>query len=291
MKPRAKQTAISLMAGLLAVTLSAQAPAPNAGQTRINAKDGQKYAWIPPGKFNMGCSLTDQRCAADETRHPVEITHGFWMGTTPVTVAAWKRYEDATGTPPLPTVDLYGRKINEAADPAQPVVFETWSEAGAFCSWAGMRLPTEAEWEYAARAGTTDYTYGVLQTIAWYGDNSGRKPIESTDLFREDPTKYPKKLLSNGNGPKSVGQKLPNAWGLYDMLGNVWQWVSDYYLATYFTDAAVTDPIGPATGTQRVLRGGAWDTTPANIRVSYRHTNPPVDRVNNFGFRCVGNLP
>lgn len=293
MKTRIHGMAGTLALGLLALCLSAQQlPAQGSAQTRVNAKDGQTYASIPAGKFEMGCSPTDQRCATDETRHTVQITHSFWMGVTPVTVAAWKRYREQTGKPALPAVDVFGRKINEGAgDATQPVVSETWSEAADYCSWAGMRLPTEAEWEYAARAGTTDYTYGILQEIAWYADNSGKKTLESTDLYRDDAAKYPTKLLANGNGPKGVGKKAPNAWGLYDMLGNVWQWVSDYYAVGYYTSAAMTDPAGPATGTQRVLRGGAWDTVPADIRVSFRLTNPPGDRVNDFGFRCAGNLP
>ena len=292
-----KGAAGALLGGLLVVSLGAQQNASpqtvNASvQPKVNGKDGQKYAWIAPGRFNMGCSPFDQRCGTDETRHPVQITRGFWMGITTVTADAWKRYRAVTGQPALPAADIFGRKFNEgAADTTQPVVSVTWNEANAYCSWAGMRLPTEAEWEYAARAGTTDYTYGILQEIAWYGDNSGKKPAESADMYRDDPARYPKRLFSNGNGPHGVAQKLPNAWGLYDMLGNVWQWVSDYYLVSYYTPAAVTDPTGPAQGTQRVLRGGAWDTVPADIRVSYRLTNPPGDRVNDFGFRCAGKLP
>jgi formylglycine-generating enzyme required for sulfatase activity len=88
-----------------------------------------------------------------------------------------------------------------------------------------------------------------------------------------------------------VKQKAPNAWGLYDMLGNVAQWVQDYYSADYYVRSESQNPTGPQTGTQRVLRGGAWDSVPNNVRVSYRRTNPPFDRVNNFGFRCAGDLP
>jgi len=286
---RAKQAVGFLL--LVAVSSAQQAPGPN--QVKTSAKDGQPYAWIPAGSFKMGCSQRDSFCGNDERPvHTVEISHGFWMGTTPVTVAAWKRYHAAVGKSELPDGDLLGRKLNEAApDESQPVVSVTWAEANDFCRWAGMRLPTEAEWEYAARAGTTESTYAYLDTVAWYADNSGKKPVDGADLFRQDQGKYPRRLLSNGNGPHAVGQKKPNPWGLYDTLGNVWQWVADYYSANYYTGSAQTDPTGPPQGTQRVLRGGAWDSVATDVRVSYRLTNPPGDRVNDFGFRCAGNLP
>jgi formylglycine-generating enzyme required for sulfatase activity len=241
----------------------------------------------------MGCSPDDRQCTPDENpRHAVEITRGFWMGQTPVTVEAWKHYRALTGKPALPATDEFGRKLNEAApDETQPAVEETWDEARGYCIWAGMRLPTEAEWEYAARAGKTGEIYADLDQGAWFADNSGKKPIDSVELFRSDPTKFEKRLFGNGNGPKGVRQRAPNAWGLYDMLGNVWQWVEDYYDPGYYSTSVAQNPTGPATGRQRVLRGGAWNSLPNSVRVSYRLTNPPGDRVNDFGFRCVGDLP
>jgi formylglycine-generating enzyme required for sulfatase activity len=274
---------------LIAAVVSAQ----QAGQTKVNAKDQQIYAWIGPGTFTMGCSPSDRWCTSDESpAHEVEITRGFWMGQTPVTVAAWKRYRAVTGKPTLPAADDFGRKINEAAnDDNQPVVEVTWDDAKAYCGWAGMRLPTEAEWEYSARAGTTTSHYGEIDEVSWYGDNSGKKPIDSADVFHMDPSNYEKRLFKNGNGPRDVKQKHPNAWGLYDMLGNVAQWVADYYSPTYYMSNERVNPTGPATGTQRVLRGASWRAVPTNVRVSYRITNPPDDRVSDFGFRCAGDLP
>ena len=278
-----RRTAVPIACCLLAAAVGA-------GQTKVNNRDQQQYVWIPPGKFTMGCSSTDHQCVDDESpAHAVQITRGFWMGQTPVTVAAWKRYQTAAGKPALPSTDEFGRKLNE--DDNQPAVEATWNDASGYCLWAGMRLPTEAEWEYAARAGTTDSLYSYIDRIAWYGDNSGKKPIDSADLFRVDPGKYERKLFGNGNGPRDVKQKAPNAWDLYDMLGNVAQWVQDYYSPDYYQSSASQNPAGPETGTQRVLRGGAWDAIPNNVRVSYRRTNPPSDRVNTFGFRCAGDLP
>jgi formylglycine-generating enzyme required for sulfatase activity len=267
--------------------------AQTAVQTKVNPKDQQQYVWIPAGTFTMGCSPSDHNCAADESpAHSVEITKGFWIGQTPVTVSAWKIYRAAAGKPALPALDEFGRKLNEAAaDDKQPVVEATWDDGSGYCGWAGMRLPSEAEWEYAARAGTNTETYAWLADVAWYADNSGRKPMISEALSHEDLTKYPKRLFSNGNGPHDVKQKKPNAWGLYDMLGNVWEWVADYYAPDYYNSKVAVNPPGPAKGSQRVLRGGAWDSVPSSVRASYRRTNPPGDRVNDFGFRCVGDLP
>ena len=143
----------------------------------------------------------------------------------------------------------------------------------------------------SARAGTADASYAWLNDVAWYADNSGKKPVDSADLYRLDSSSYQKKLFNNGNGPHDVKQKTPNAWGLYDVLGNVWQWVQDYYGDDYYHSSEAKNPAGPRTGTQRVLRGGAWNSVLSSVRVSYRLTNPPGDRVNAFGFRCAGDLP
>jgi len=256
---------------------------------KTNPKDQQQYVWIEPGSFDMGCSAGDKECAADESPvHHVTISKGYWMAQTPVTVAAWKQYGKAT----LPGVDEFGRSINQAAgDDNEPVVSVTWDEARAFCSAAGMRLPTEAEWEYAARAGTKTSAYEWLDNAAWYANNSGKKPIDSVEVYGLDSSGFRKKLFKNGNRPHPVKMKTANAWGLYDMLGNVWQWTSDYYDPKYYSNSPSTDPAGPAKGDQRVLRGGARNSVQTTVRVSYRLTTPPRDRVNSFGFRCVGDLP
>jgi formylglycine-generating enzyme required for sulfatase activity len=125
-----------------------------------------------------------------------------------------------------------------------------------------MRLPTEAEWEYAARAGSTGARYGDLDRVAWHSANSGGKTHE-------------------------VGQKEPNAFGLYDMLGNVWQWVADWYAE--YTGGSQRDPAGPSTGQSRALRGGSWVNDPRNVRASFRNGFAPEYRVSDIGVRCAGN--
>src|SRR5262249_14805757 len=143
------------------------------------------------------CSAGDGECDAshdEEPAHTVEITKGFWLGQTEVTVNAWNRYARAAGRPVQnPTADW-------------PMVNVSWAESVAFCTWAdeGGRLPTEAEWEYAARAGSVAARYGKVDEIGWHAGNSGGKV-------------------------HAVGQKLPNDWKLYDMLGNAWEWADDSY--------------------------------------------------------------
>ena len=224
-----------------------------AGTTKVNPKDGLTYVWIPPGTFTMGCSPGDNECNDwEKPAHQVTITKGFWLGQTDVTQAAYQR---VTGQDPS---NFKGANL--------PVEQVNWDEADSYCREIGGRLPAEAEWEYAARAGSTGRRYGNggrygdIDPIAWYIGNSGGKTHE-------------------------VGQKQPNAWGLYDMLGNVWQWMSDWY--GDHPPAGTTDPTGPSSGQYRVLRGGSWYVNPGDVRVSGRDWNDPAGRSVNYGLRCV----
>jgi formylglycine-generating enzyme required for sulfatase activity len=219
----------------------------------VNPKDGLTYIWIKPGKFMMGCSPGDQQCFSDEKpAHSVEITQGFWMGQTDVTQAAFRK--------------VTGQSPSRFKGESKPVEQVTWTEAKNYCQAVGLGLPTEAQWEYAARAGSTGATYGELDQIAWYSANSG-------------------------NSTHDVKGKLPNAWGLYDMLGNVWEWVADWYDEAYYGKSPARDPSGPSTGTLRVLRGGSWYDIPRLVRASYRLGVEPEFRYYGLGFRCAGELP
>jgi formylglycine-generating enzyme required for sulfatase activity len=210
-------------------------PLTAAGKVRVSPKDGLEYVWIPPGTFMMGCSPGDVECNRDEKpAHQVTITRGFWMGQTPVTVGGYKRFAGSTGRK-MPHAPNFNKGW---ANENMPIVDVSWKDATAYCGWVGGRLPTEAEWEYAARGGSTEARYGNIDEIAWYNKNSGGRT-------------------------RDVAQKRPNGFGLYDMLGNVEEWVSD-----------------------QLSLGGSWYASPRDVRVSNRYTDY-FSYVARNGFRCA----
>jgi formylglycine-generating enzyme required for sulfatase activity len=191
----------------------------------------------------MGCSPGDTECNSDEKpAHAEQIANGFWLGQTEVTQAAWKRVTD--GDPSF----FRGDRL--------PVENVDWNQASLYCIAIGGRLPTEKEWEYAARAGTTGAHYGALDAIAWYSDNSGKST-------------HP------------VGLKQANAYGLYDMLGNVWEWVADDW-------AAYPGSFTAACAGCKDIRGGSFVESTEDVRASFRFREGPTMRDLFIGFRCVG---
>jgi formylglycine-generating enzyme required for sulfatase activity len=269
-------------------------PAPAAGTVRVNPNDGLKYVWIPPGTFMMGCSPGDTECGNDEKPpHQVTIAKGFWLGQTEVTVGAYKRFAVATGRHMAPKPHFDGMPLNPGwGNEAIPIVDVTWDDAHAYCRWAGERLPTEAEWEYAARAGSTASRYGDLNEIAWYADNSGRERLDSTKIYKEDNANYAQRLKENGDSIHDVGLKRANGFGLYDILGNVWEWVNDRYDENYYQNSPPQDPQGPrrGRGDESVLRGGSWNDPPSYVRASSRMSFNSELMFENSGFRCGGEV-
>jgi len=240
--------------------LSAPLPKPTPGVTIVDVETGEKYVWVPPGTFTMGCSAgEDKYYCEDYPPHKVMITKGFWMGQTEVTVGAYRRFSTSAKRPmPDAPIDNPGW-----ANDQMPMVNVRWDEASAYCEWAGGRLPTEAEWEYAARDGSTEARYGPPDEIAWYEDNSGGKPHE-------------------------VAQKRPNAWGLFDTLGNVMEWVSDWYDRDYYKGSPERDPQGPSYSQFHVTRGNYFGTPDDSLRVSDRNYHNSASRIH--GFRCVAEV-
>jgi formylglycine-generating enzyme required for sulfatase activity len=245
------------------------------GERRRNVADGLELAWIAGGEFQMGCSPGDTECERDESPgHAVKLTRGFWMNTTEVTVGAFRKFAAARGitVEPGDGDTLPATRVNHAT-------------AAGYCRWAGGRLPTEAEWEYAARAGTTGARYGAVNDVAWLADNSGKAPLDAAKLAREQRGAYMPTLKENGNGRRPVAGKKANAFGLFDMLGNVAEWTADWH--DLYTAAPATDPKGPADGEKRVARGGSWGFYPAAIRVSTRLKLGADAASDSTGFRCA----
>jgi len=235
------------------ITGSTDKTSPSATKTWVNPKDGQTYVWIPPCSFRMGCSAGDDQCGDDEKpAHRVEIPKGFWLAQTEVTNGAYRK---AGGRNPS----------LGSGDARLPVRGLSWPEAKVYCSMVGGRLPTEAEWEYAARGGTSESYYGIPFKIAWYEADSG-------------------------DDVHSVGMKEPNAFGLYDMLGNVSEWVLDRYYNRYDLEASAVGPQveQPRPGNaSAVARGGFWAAEGEGIRVSHRSEMSNDQPSETVGVRCA----
>ena len=227
-----------------------------AGEDWINSLD-MEFVWVPAGNFVMGSPIDEDGRFLDESQHEVQISKGYWMKKHEVTQGEWvavmetnpSHFSDCGPQCPVEEVSWdatqeFMRRLNE------------WESAHAY----RYRLPTEAEWEYAARAGATGTRYGELDAIAWHAVNSGRRT-------------HP------------VGQKRANAWGLHDMLGNVWEWTGDWH--GDFVSGSMTDPEGPWYGWHRVARGGGWGTLAGGIRFAHRGGDMPVERYADIGFRLV----
>jgi formylglycine-generating enzyme required for sulfatase activity len=238
---------------------------------------GMEFVLIPAGTFQMGSNDNDGEAAANEKpRHPVTISKPFYLGKYEVTQAQW---EAVMGSSPytLPRSNPYyslpgmAGRLNKPTNPATV----SWNDAQEFIKRLNQkeghtryRLPTEAEWEYAARAGTTTaYSFGEdarqLRHYAWFGED----------------------FASGSTHP--VGQKEPNGWGLYDVHGNVWEWVQDWYDERYYANNPSVDPKGPQSGSKHVVRGGSWHQTSTSWRSAFRREYEADYRGISIGFRLA----
>jgi len=235
---------------------------PPTGKTFKNSI-GMEFIEIPAGEFLMGCVKSDTECYDEEKpQHKVKISKSFYIGKFEVTQGQWKK--------------VMGNNPSHFANCGEecPVENVSWNDVqeyiGKLCkrekqSPCKYRLPTEAEWEYSARAGSkTKYYWGdtINDAYLWYNENSG-------------------------NATHPVGKKKPNAWGLYDMSGNVCEWVGDWYGSDFYKNSPANDPKGANSGGDRVLRGGSWGGNAGYSRLSFRNNYYPDIRFNYFGFRLV----
>jgi formylglycine-generating enzyme required for sulfatase activity len=272
---------------------------------------GMTLRLIPAGEFEMGSADPDREAGGDEKpRHRVRINRPFYLGATEVTVGQFRRFvEETKYRTEAERSDQGGhgwdswkgafvrnprytwRSPGFSQGDKNPVVLVSWNDAVEFCAWLGRkdggtyRLPTEAEWEYAARAGTTGtYWPGddpeALAQVGNIADGSARK-------------KHPDwKTIAAKDGyifTSEVGHyQRPNPWGLHDVHGNVWEWCSDLYQARYYAVSRSNDPKGPAPGpANRVIRGGSWYNIPRTARSAHRGHFAPASQSSNLGFRVA----
>ncbi|MBP5786401.1 MAG: formylglycine-generating enzyme family protein, partial [Kiritimatiellae bacterium] len=223
---------------------------PEPGEERDFNLDNEtkiRMVWCPAGSFTMGSPEAEERRYDDEMQHHVTLTKGFWLAKYELTQKQW--------------LAVMGNNPSNWKGDDLPVECVSWNDCKEFCDKTGMRFPTEAEWEYACRAGSTGPYAGdgKLENMGWYRENSGQQT-------------HP------------VGQKLANAWGLCDMHGNVWEWCADWY-QKYLGSAAATDPSSPGSGLGRVGRGGGCITYASGCRSAIRFYNSPTYRKDSMGFR------
>jgi formylglycine-generating enzyme required for sulfatase activity len=256
-----------------------------AGATQKSPRDEDKMimVYIPEGEFQMGCDPENNAgfpCNWDERLHLLYLD-AYWIDQTQVTNAMYKAcVDDGDCEEPL-TPRSFSRSSyygNPEFDDF-PVVFVSWDKADAYCKWAGKRLPTEAEWEKAARGpmDTRPYPWGSQPPTCEVANfNPGAACEESLT-----PTGYTDTTLS--------GKYTPGAspYGVLDMAGNVWDWVSDFYSGTYYDESPEINPTGPAEGLNKVVRGACWRNNAAQLRVSNRHYSTAHLNYDDIGFRCA----
>jgi formylglycine-generating enzyme len=239
----------------------------------LSVMKSQAMVYIPAGTFSMGSTSGG---SDEEPVHTVYVD-GFWMDQYEVTNAEYKIFCDATGR-------AYPSEIQIAHYfydyPNYPVVNVSWTDAAAYVQWIGKRLPTEAEWEKAARGGLEGKTYP-------WGDDNPETHCNYYGYTGSLTGLMPKFYL--GRGPLPVGSFAANGYGLYDMAGNVWEYCSDWYQIDYYSISPFKNPQGPATGTTRVLRGGSWVNyyEILNVRCANRYDFTPDYSFCYMGFRCA----
>jgi formylglycine-generating enzyme required for sulfatase activity len=243
--------------------LEAQVPGRRSTNLPVNLKPGDvPMALVPAGEFTMGSSMRDD----EKPVHQVYLD-AFYMDTYAVTAGPYAAYLEATGMKAPPEWDIMKHPQHQN----RPVVNLTWSDAASYCKWAGKRLPTEAEWEKAARG--TDgrlYPWGNEAPTRLHANFGKKKWANHMALV-------PVGMFELGKSP----------YGIYDMAGNVWEWVNDWYDHDYYRKTPLKNPQGPTTGKTKVVRGGNWRYEQEFLRSSFRFNAEPSARQFGYGFRCA----
>ena len=236
--------------------------------TTKTGKDNAPMVLVPGGEFSMG-SKKDEGDDDEHPRHGVYLD-AYFIDQYEVTVGQYKKFLTATSR----RKPRYWDQVSLSDHAKKPVVGVSWHDAAAYCQWTGRRLPTEAEWEKAAR-GTEKRTYP-------WGDSDPTSNRGNFGQDWDDSVIYAEKLQPTGSYEQG---KSP--YGMYDMAGNVWEWVADWYAKDYYKKSPKKNPTGPSSGTSKVLRGGSWDDNPATLRSAGRIRISPSFRNAVFGFRCA----
>jgi sulfatase modifying factor 1 len=245
------------------------------------ANTWQKMRWIPPGRFVMGSPRKEPFRTHDEVQHLVTLTEGFWLAETACPRAVWEAVVgDAAG--------WYLDRWNPDLRINSPVRSLTWYDCQLFlekaesrCPGLRLRLPTEAEWEYACRAGTTTaFSFGddvTAEQVRYFRSHSSPRAVSDSQYS----------ISHNCIFPLPVKSLPPNPWGLYEMHGNVWEWCADWFGP--YPEDKVRDPKGPTFGTMRILRGGSHDDRREMARSARRGWYYPGQQLGNFAFRFARN--
>ncbi len=230
-------------------------------------KDGMQMVYVPVGTFAMGSSGGDS-WEDERPQHNVYL-EAFWIDKTEVSTAQYRRCVDA-GVCSLPGTQGYACTYSASNKLNHPINCVDWDQAKVYCDWVGRRLPTEAEWEKAAR--------GSDGRLYPWGNQMPNASLANFDLIKEGTTPV-------GSNPRGA-----SPYGVLGMAGNVWEWVADWYDDLYYAQSPGENPLGPTSGTFRVIRGGSWDDAPEDIRVAYRsgyEPTPLTGRHDDLGFRCA----
>jgi len=240
----------------------------------IQEAERHGMVYIPGGAFLMGSEDGEDD---EKPVHQVYVNE-FCIDKYEVTVEQYRQFL-------LAKERRQPEKWDEQAQfPQRPVVYVNWDDANAYASWAGKRLPTEAEWEYAARGGNTGLWGKPKYKFVWGDDASSIPANYNADGSRSREWKSAKRYLREG------GTYAPNGYGLYDMAGNVWEWCADWYAENYYQDSLERNPKGPGTGTQGVLRGGAWNSDLDDLRCANRLRYFASNADDIVGFRCAKDI-